>query len=223
MVDSSSVSRAAISRLKSQRASVNTKSSNKSSSSKIKYSTVPKSVLEGAKIEYGNGKKVKASGGSNIKTSMTDTKAGIKTTTISTPKGVLLAKKVKNANTGKILSSFKANTQLQRIFTNSGLGFLSNTYNESQLKRVMNNLDNQRKLALMEVDRRRDLNAVQKEIKKREVLGLKESDFGGSLKGKQNTKNKQLAELIKISPSEALAKKVVNGESNPKSAKNFYK
>lgn len=163
----------------------------------------------GIKISSGSSKR---SSGSDIIIKETNSKTGVTTTTGLTSKGELQNKVVKNSQ-GKILSSVRANTQLQKQFNRAGLGFLSHAYSDNQLRKIQQNINNQQKIRLLQIDNRRDLNAIQKEIKKREIIGTTSGNFGKTVSTLKSKKTKDLAELIKISPSEAIAKKVLNGES----------
>lgn len=146
------------------------------------------------------------------------------------------AKNKFNTNLAKLITESKKpqeKTTTKQLLNNAGLGFLSKTMTESQLKRLINNnqlrsstgLPIKIERELDAIDRRKDLKSYEKQALKEKALGINQKpvDFNKIVKANNNNqKNKNLAELIKLTPTEAIAKKVQNGETLTPSQQQSY-
>lgn len=155
---------------------------------------------------------------SDVVIQQNDTKTGNTTMIQGTAQGQVQQVTVRD-NKGKILSNLNQRTEIQRQLNNAGLGFLSNSYTQKQLKAVYNKIinDNNREIQirLNAIDQRQDLMPWEKQIAKEKVIGIssQSKNFIKKIKDDKNSKNLAMAELIKLTPDETIQKKFINGET----------
>jgi hypothetical protein len=124
--------------------------------------------------------------------------------------GNVISTKTIDTRTKKVISNARTPTELSRAFSKAGLGFVNYAYNERQKQLI--------------ADRLKVNELIRQDIYNKKLSNIKKTGFIPYIEEKRRKRNKQLSELIKLSPDKSIEKKVINGETlTPKQQERYSK